>query len=38
MENYSQILFYPGINFDPRASKAPLTKIKVVVCNPKAIA
>ena len=38
MENCSQIFFLSGINFDPRASNAPFTKIKVVVCKPKAIA
>jgi len=27
-----------GINLEPRASKAPFTKINVVVCKPNAIA
>jgi hypothetical protein len=35
--SYNQNLL-SGINFDPRASKAPFTRINVVVCKPKAIA
>jgi hypothetical protein len=30
--------FLSGINLEPRASKAPLTQINVVVCKPRAIA
>jgi hypothetical protein len=33
-QGYNQNLL-SGINFDPRASKAPFTRINVVVCNLK---